>query len=81
MPDRKDDSALLLAAACVPLPEAMIFMLCQPEEPAPGLPANDPLLGDPPVTDRQRWILNLIIIAGALAVAAAAIVARLAPPG
>lgn len=75
MPDRNDDSALLLAAACVPLPEAMILMLCQPEEVAPGLPANDP-----PVTDRQRWVLNLIAIAGALAVVAA-LISRQVPFG
>lgn len=79
MPDHRDDMTLLLAAACVPLPEAMILMLCQPEDPAPDL-APDLPADDPPVTDRQRWILNVTAVAGALAVAAAT-VAKLVPHG
>lgn len=76
MPDRRDDPVLLQAAACIPIPEAMILMLCQPDSLAADSPANDS-----PVTARQWRVLNAAAFAMALAVAVAAIVARLAPPG
>ena len=72
--DQRHDPVLLLAAACVPIPEAMILMLSQPEAPAPDRPADDP-----PVTGPQRWLLNALIASGALALAAA--VARLPSQG